>query len=280
MMINRLLSAAVIISLSGCSTILYGKKQTVKILTTPEKATVKIDGKEKGKTPLSITLSRKHDHMIELEKPGYRAEKLVLSRKLNGWFFGNFFLLNFFWVGMIVDAVTGAMWSLSPEHLVVTLSPLSESVPQGEVSVKKKWYIAVLDFESAEGMGRKTAELLSEIVRTYLTDQPYFIVVDRSNMNLILKEQGFQLSDCTGSECSVRVGRLLGVEKMVIGSLGRLGEAFIVTLQVIDVETARIETAVEGKCDTCEPEDLPEMVKECAHRLVKKFLARYSNHGS
>ena len=46
-------------------------------------------------------------------------------------------------------------------------------------------------------------------------------------MEQILVEQGFQQSGCTTNECMVEVGKLIGVEKIVSGSISvRLAISF------------------------------------------------------
>jgi len=56
-----------------------------------------------------------------------------------------------------------------------------------------------------------------------------------------LKEQGLQQSGaCNTSECFAEVGKILGAERMIGGSIGKVGEVFTVTVRIIDVETAVI----------------------------------------
>ena len=59
-------------------------------------------------------------------------------------------------------------------------------------------------------------------------------------MEEVLKEQGLQQSGCTTSECAVEVGALLGVDKMITGSIGRIGSLFTLSARIIDVETGEI----------------------------------------
>jgi hypothetical protein len=53
----------------------------------------------------------------------------------------------------------------------------------------------------------------------------------------ILTEQGFQQSGCTSDECAVEVGALLGVQYMVSGSIGRLGETYTIDAKIVSIET-------------------------------------------
>ena len=56
-------------------------------------------------------------------------------------------------------------------------------------------------------------------------------------MNEILQEQGLQQAGCTSSECAAEVGALLGVQNMVSGSFGKLGNTYTVDAKMFSVET-------------------------------------------
>ena len=56
-------------------------------------------------------------------------------------------------------------------------------------------------------------------------------------MKDLLEEQRFQITGCVEQACAVEIGRLLGARKMVIGSVGKVGDTFTVSLRMVDVET-------------------------------------------
>jgi hypothetical protein len=60
-------------------------------------------------------------------------------------------------------------------------------------------------------------------------------------MDDILGEQGFQQTGCTTTECAVEMGRLLNVQKMISGTIGKLGKTYTIDLSLIDVQTGAIE---------------------------------------
>jgi TolB-like protein len=92
-------------------------------------------------------------------------------------------------------------------------------------------------------------------------------VIDRGNMNKILGEQKFQMSGCVAQECKVEAGQILGVGKIVNGSVGLVGKTYYLTLQLIDVKTGKVELSAEDKCK-CEVDELLDSTK----RLAKKIL--------
>ncbi len=108
-------------------------------------------------------------------------------------------------------------------------------------------YIGVLDLEAKEGVPSSAIAPLSDSLRKEFFDTKKFKVLDRKNMHVILKEQGFQQIGCTSSECAVEAGRMLGVEKMVTGNIARLGDTYYISVTVTNVETGEVESIADEK---------------------------------
>lgn len=106
-------------------------------------------------------------------------------------------------------------------------------------SGQEKNHIAVLNFES-KGLAPNEASILSDRFRSSLVSNKSFLVIERSEMKDILEEQGFQLSGCTSSECAIEAGKILNVNKIVTGSIGKFGDLFTIDIRMIDVESAEI----------------------------------------
>lgn len=110
---------------------------------------------------------------------------------------------------------------------------------------RKPLTAAVLDLQ-ARGVKKEDAQVLTDRFRVELFLGKGYRLLEREKMAEILKEQAFQKSGaCEQSECAVEVGRLLGVNRMVIGSVSHIGETWTVMARVIDVGTGEIvQTAV------------------------------------
>jgi len=103
---------------AGCATMFMGKNQFYKVESDPPGATVKVGG-ETAITPAIVLLRRKDDYVAVIEKPGYEPVYSKIESRFNYGMFLN--LLILFPPGMIMDAATGASWSLSPDNLNVKL---------------------------------------------------------------------------------------------------------------------------------------------------------------
>ncbi|MCK4640300.1 MAG: PEGA domain-containing protein [Candidatus Marinimicrobia bacterium] len=128
--------------------------------------------------------------------------------------------------------------------------------------------IAVLKLRPS-GIQESEAEILTDYVRSILVEMNLYQVVDRGKMNEILKEQEFQLSGCTSTECAVEVGELLGVQKMLTGSVGKFGKLFTIELRMINIETGRIEKSSRYNYEGPIEQLLTEGIQNAIKKLVQ-----------
>lgn len=95
----------------------------------------------------------------------------------------------------------------------------------------------------AKGISNDEADVLTDRLRSDFVNLKKYSVVERENMEEIMREQGLQLSGCISDECAVEAGKILGVKKMLSGSVGKFGEVYFIELRIIDVESAKIESS-------------------------------------
>jgi len=107
------------------------------------------------------------------------------------------------------------------------------------VFIQGQTTIAVLDFE-ARNLSSDEVATLTDRFRDELSISGRYIVVERSKMEEVLKEQGFQQSMCATNECVVELGQMIGVEQMIAGSISLLGGIYSVSARVIDIQSGRI----------------------------------------
>ena len=98
--------------------------------------------------------------------------------------------------------------------------------------------VAVLDLE-AIGSTAVQASAMTDQLRVELLKTGKIALVDRAQMDNILKEQALQQTGCTSSECAVQVGKVLGVRKLVTGRITKIDtEQWLLAANLIDVQTA------------------------------------------
>ncbi|MGP8330463.1 MAG: CsgG/HfaB family protein, partial [Methanosarcinaceae archaeon] len=100
--------------------------------------------------------------------------------------------------------------------------------------------VAILDIEVA-GIDSIVKIGLSNRLGAEIIKTGQFNVLERTRMQEILQEQGFQQTGvCNTDECIVEAGRVLGVSKMIAGSVAKVGNLFTISIRMIDVSTGRI----------------------------------------
>ncbi len=104
--------------------------------------------------------------------------------------------------------------------------------------------IAVNDLQG-KAVEQSAAEIISDRLRSRLISTGVFRVMERNEMHTVLKEQGFQRTGACESSCLVEVGQLLGVERMIAGSIGKLESLYTISLRMIDVATGQILFSVD-----------------------------------
>lgn len=101
--------------MSSCVAIVSGSKQVVKFDSTPSAATVIIDGVERGKTSFETKLKRAEEHTVVIKLEGFKTYDTKLTIKFNAWYLGNIVFGGL--IGVIVDPLTGAIYTLSPNKV-------------------------------------------------------------------------------------------------------------------------------------------------------------------
>jgi len=135
-----------VFTLIGCASIVSKSNWPIKISTTPEQADVRVtdlkEGKDifVGKTPTIVTLSSKGGYFkskrykVEATKEGFQTQTMEIVSTLNGWYFGNIIFGGL--IGLvIVDPLTGAMWTLDPKDVNITLAAKTTEAPSEKRSL-------------------------------------------------------------------------------------------------------------------------------------------------
>ena len=124
-----------LVSVAGCATIVNGKTQLVSFQSTPAGATIMIDGRPIGKTPLSLQLEKKSNQVLVVRKEGYKDFSTTMGTTVSGWFLGNIALGGV--LGSTTDAATGAMYEYVPNQFLVTLEADGTNPANGRIEKSK-----------------------------------------------------------------------------------------------------------------------------------------------
>ena len=131
---------------------------------------------------------------------------------------------------------------LFPAILFFAMPLFSLDVNKDNIDKQKteKMRIAVMDFE-AKDITSKDAVKYSELIRNDIVNSGQFVVIERSQMGQILKEQGLQQTGCTDVSCAVEIGKVLSARKILVGTIMKIEDQIIITGRIVDVENGTAE---------------------------------------
>ena len=100
-------------------------------------------------------------------------------------------------------------------------------------------FIAVVDF-IGNNVTESDCKALTDRLRSELFNTKYYKVIEREMMDKIMEEQKFQNSGCVTDVCIVEIGEMIGVGKIVGGSISKVGSTYSVSSRIVSVETGKI----------------------------------------
>jgi curli biogenesis system outer membrane secretion channel CsgG len=139
---------------------------------------------------------------------------------------------------------------------------VTEKVESAFTGPKRR--VGVVDFENKTAYGQRLGTAASDILVTELAKSGKFIVVERDKMGRLLEEQKLGLTGAVDPKTAAQMGKLLGLNAIVTGSISQFGVAttgsdYLLTqtkkqvasctvdVRVVDVETGQIIWADSGK---------------------------------
>jgi len=105
--------------LCNCGAIFLGSSQIASMSTTPDGATVIINGSVRGQTPLQLKLRTNESYVITFKKQGYEDQTYSITNHVSG---GMVVLdVLFGLLPVVVDAATGCWYRLDESNINLPL---------------------------------------------------------------------------------------------------------------------------------------------------------------
>jgi len=119
----------------------------------------------------------------------------------------------------------------------------------------------------ARGVDSNSVRIIEDALSNSLMQTGKLRLLERSQMETVLREQGFQSTGtCDGSECAVQVGKILGIQKGVVSSLGLLGRTWVLNARMVDIETGEIlvstQRSLTGEIDLALTDLVPKVAAD------------------
>lgn len=103
--------------------------------------------------------------------------------------------------------------------------------------------LAVLDFVNAN-LSKQDVQLIVDLLSSAIVNKVRYRVIERSLRQTILSEIEFSNAECSDISCQLQIGQLLAADLIVVGSIGKIGEKYLMNTKIVDVETSHTRKTV------------------------------------
>ncbi len=127
--------------------------------------------------------------------------------------------------------------------------------------------VAVLPFDS-KGLGSElgSIDLLDKLITGFVNINR-FKVIERALLEKILEEQKLGMSGVIDASTAAEIGKGIGVDAVIVGSVTRSSNALSIDARLIDTETAAIMTAKDAYSDQISLQNVSQMINTLAEKI-------------
>lgn len=133
------------------------------------------------------------------------------------------------------------------------------------VHAQQKSSVAVIAID-AKGVA-EDAESVAYIVRLELEKANVFNVIDKYDASEAISKNKIDVNGCFGKNCVVAAGKILAADKMITGSIEKFGAKIVISLKLIDVQSAAVEKQNAAEYLNL-PGELQRMIATSIHQLL------------
>lgn len=96
-----------------------------------------------------------------------------------------------------------------------------QAMSQDLSALKKR--IAIINFEDRSGYGHNIGRGVADMLVTSMVESDKFIVIERAELDELLKEQSLGQTGLVTPQSAAKVGQLLGLQRIITGSITEFG---------------------------------------------------------
>ncbi len=142
----------------------------------------------------------------------------------------------------------------------------------GAADAKPKPSLAVFTLEAETGVQASTSRLLTDALVSEVRASAAFssVVSFRELEALLSMEQQRQLTNCSTESCVTEATRALGVDQVLVGNVGKLGESFLLNLRLLDTRTGGAVGAVSKRMKSSTEEGFLDAIPSAVSELLSR----------
>ncbi len=151
---------------------------------------------------------------------------------------------------------------------IIIISSISYFNTYSYSEIVNKKRIAIMDIKP-ENTSEAYANTVRNLFEVSLHKTDSANILERTRMETILKEQGFQLSGCTDTVCSVDIGKLLSADYVIVGTLNKLGK-YTLSIRLVSIIDGKIRYVDEESAD--KEDDLKSKIDIITGKLARELM--------
>lgn len=129
--------------------------------------------------------------------------------------------------------------------------------------------VAVIKLSAKGGLSQGVVDLFTEALVGDLRKRPGVAVMSEADMTAILGlERQKQMLGCADESCLAELGGALGVDRLITGSLGRIGGTLVVNIASLDPKKVRAVASVSERIKTDKDDAILEMLPGFVSQLL------------
>jgi len=133
----------------------------------------------------------------------------------------------------------------------------------------EKLRVAVLDpTSSGTGIDDGTKMAVREIISSVFVNTGKYTIVERSLIDRVMQEQKFSNSGAVDDSQASEIGKLLSAKKIVLSVIAQVGKSAMLSIKLVDVNSASVE---KQKTQMTDANQLLDLVEPATKELIKEI---------
>lgn len=199
-------------------------------------------------TPLTLSLpDSNRNYFLKAKKYGFTDSDAVPVSKLNG-----------------LEKYTFSLSLIMRDKVFDQF--YDKSILQAYVKESDRKNIAIVGFSATPNVGAEVPGILTEVFQDIIVKTKAFNVVERRRIDPVLKELKLQQSGLTDTEGAASLGRILNAQEIFLGTVQSIGGYKIVSVSMVDVQTAKIIYSDAGQYET--EKDMRDLALTLVNKLI------------
>lgn len=170
------------------------------------------------------------------------------------------------------DASENSASSMTDSAVSSKVATANPPPPPASPLPRKKISIAVIQFKTLNKEAQDIAlgDLVSETFTSALVNSSAFKIIERAQLDKVIKEMEFSQTGFIETSNAVEVGKMLHADAIITGSVALLGKKIQLNARIIDIESAYVISA-ETRTTDYRLENVSKIAREIVSSLSQKL---------